>query len=216
MHPCERIYQIAGNGFSVGTTKGKCRITGSESTGMPFGKWVKDTFTGHGFLKPGTIVSNEAAFCFTEGSEYLQQKLGRDKPQNFRTYSHIVWSGEWICCTKADKQKIVEILQDNPEIVCLTDSGQKHVFFKHRIGLWQLDETFVEPNLPLFNHLHGVMMELLFCGFTQAEVMSGNYIANRIINCGLEKWQQLENKIKTARKTPMFDFAGWLMYSQPK
>lgn len=216
MHPCERIYEIAGQGFSVGTTKGVCRIIGKESIGMPFKKWVKDTFTNHDQLKPGTIISNQAAFCFVEDSKLIQQKQQRDKPQKFRTYSHIIYQGEWLCVTKADKQRIVVILQGMPELVCLTDSGQKHVFFKHRPGLWQLDDTFVEPNLPLFNHLHGTMMELLACGFTQAEVITGNYAANRILTAGIERWKQLENKIKSARKTPMFDFASWLMYSQSK
>jgi len=216
MHPCERVYQIAGQGFQVGTTKGVCRFTGKESNGMPFKKWVKDTFTNHDCLHPGTIISNEAAFCFVEDSKLIQEKQNRDKPQKFRTYSHIVWNDEWLCCTKADKQRIVSIIQDSPEIICLTDSGQKHVFFKHRPGLWQLDDTFVEPNLPLFNHIHGVMMQLLSLGFTQAEVITGNYAANRILVAGLDNWQSLENKIKSARKTPMFDFAAWLMYSQPK
>lgn len=216
MHPCERVYQIAGAGFSVGTTKGQCRITGKEATGMPFKKWVKDTFTDHHHLKPGTIISNEAAFCFVEDSGLIQSMQQRDKPQKFRTYSHIIHDGVWMCCTKADKQRIVRILQDDPELVCLTDSGQKHVFFKHKPGYWQLDESFILPNLPLFNRLHSTMMSLLDLGFTQAEVMSGNYAANRILVAGIENWKQLENIIKPARKTPMFDFAGWLMYSKPK
>lgn len=77
---------------------------------MPFEKWVKDTFTDHAYLRPGDIISNEAAFSFTEDSTLIQAKTGRDKPQRFRTYSHIVTDTEWLCLTKADKERIVGLL----------------------------------------------------------------------------------------------------------
>jgi len=43
-HPCEIMYQFS-NGKIYGTTRGICRITGKQSIGVPFEKWVKDTFT---------------------------------------------------------------------------------------------------------------------------------------------------------------------------
>ncbi len=214
MHPCEIIYNLHGNGFQYGKIKGICRITGKESTGMPFQKWVKDTFTDHAYLHPGTIISNAAAFCFEEASEVIKERTGRDKPQRFRTYSHVVMQdGMWHTVTKADKQKIVGLLQESPQIVCLTDSGQKHVFFKHKPGFWQLDESFVLPDLRDFNFLHGVMMDLLGMGFSQAEIISGKYIHDRILKVGIETWQTIESKLELRRGEPIFDFTGWLMYS---
>lgn len=214
-HPCETLFELHGGGFSVGDTKGVCRITGKESVGFPFKKWVKDTFTDHGHLRAGDIISNDAAFCFVEDSALIQQKTGRDKPQKFRTYSHILESdGAWHCLTKADKAKIVEILQRNPKIVCLTDSGQKHFFFKHKIGFWQLDESYIAPDLEAFNFLHSSMMGLLELGFTQDEIKRGSYAANRILKVGIDVWQKAENKIKPHRGGAMFDFAAWLMFSK--
>jgi CRISPR type IV-associated protein Csf3 len=108
-HTCELIYEIGAKSKVYGSEKGICRITGKESIGLPFDKWVRDTFNDHDFLYPGTIISNEALFCFDESSEIIQKKTGRDKPQRFRTYSHIIKNGEWYCVGWPDK--IAELLQ---------------------------------------------------------------------------------------------------------
>lgn len=216
MNPCQIIYEASKSNAKYGNTPGVCRLTGVESIGQLFEKWVKDTFTNHDFLKPGTIISNEAAFCFDEKSELIQQKTGREKVQKFRTYCHIVTeNGEWLCLTKADKKRIVKILKaEIPKLVCLTDSGQKHLVFKNKPPMWQLDDSHVSPNSKDFGFLHGVMMELLRMGFSQTEIQTGNYYHSRILKIGVLGWQQIENKIKHRRGEPMFDFAAWLMYTE--
>jgi len=195
--------------------QGICRITGVEGVGTPFNNWVKDTFTNHDLLHHGDIISNEALFCFDEASELLQKKTGRDKPQRFRTYSHIVTeSGEWFCLTKADKEKIVGLIKAVPlALVCLTDSGQKHVLFKNKPPMWQLDDLHVSPDVADFSHLHETMMSLLSLGFSQGEIQSGNYYHARILKSGFAAWQELENKLSPRRGEPMFDFAAWLMFT---
>jgi hypothetical protein len=45
MNVCELIYKIGANNYTYGYDKGVCRITGKESEGILFDKWVKDTFT---------------------------------------------------------------------------------------------------------------------------------------------------------------------------
>lgn len=213
-HPCIRLYQLHGAGFSIGSTAGICRITGEKSKGQIFSKWVKDTFTDHHCLKPGDIISNEAAFCFVEDSTVIQAKTGRDKPQKFRTYSHILTtSGDWLCMTKADKKAIAALVSAGEiEIICLTDSGQKHVFFKHRPGFWQLDESFILPDVPEFSRLHTRMQELQALGFGQEQIKSGKYYHAQIIKAGVERWRAIESQIEAQRGTPIFDFAAWLMY----
>lgn len=214
-HPCIVLYEKHGNGFSIGHTAGVCRITGEQSTGMPFQKWVKDTFTDINQLRPGTIISNAASFCFVEDSALIQAKTGRDKPQKFRTYSHILTlGGEWHCLTKADKKRIVQILKgEQTEIVCLTDSGQKHVFFKHRPGFWQLDEMFVIPDVAELTRLHAIMQALQSLGFGQDQIKTGKYHHAQIIKTGFSAWQKLESQLTPKRGTPIFDFSAWLMYS---
>lgn len=213
-HPCEIIFEASRQPLPSGGTQGVCRITGKASFGMPFQKWVKDTFTNHDVLRPGTIVSHEALFCFEEKSELIQAKTGRDKVQKFRTYSHIVDAkGEWHCLTKADKRKIIDLLLDGPQLVCLTDSGQKHVLFKNRPPMWQLDDSHIEPDAAMFRYLHDNMMALLAMGFSQAEVTSGRYSNQRILVAGIEAWKPVETKIAGRRGEPIFDLAAWLMYS---
>lgn len=216
MHPCEIIY----NAHWMNKTQtpegiaGVCRITGKQSVGVPFNKWVRDTFTNHDLLHPGDIISREALFCFDEASSIIQKKTGRDKPQRFRTYSHIVdaeW--QWHCFTKADKATIVKMIIESPRLVCLTDSGQKHILFKNRPPMWQLDDAHIVPDVPAFLHLHTNMQLLLALGFSQTEISTGNYYHPRILKAGILEWQALEKELIDHRGTPLFDFAAWLMFT---
>lgn len=214
MNACIELSKIAPVP-DAGAVEGICRITGIVASGLPFERWVKKTFTDWSSLYEGTIISNEALFCFDEASALLQDKTGRDKPQRFRTYSHVIThDGEWYALTKADKQLIVQlILSGNVKILCLTDSGQKHIFFKHKMGFWQLDETFIEPNIPDFAQLHEAMMKMLALGFGQEQIKTGNYYHAQILKVGIETWQIIEDKLKPRRGEPIFDLAAWLMFT---
>ncbi len=215
-HTCEQIYEIGAKGIIYGSEKGICRITGKESTGLLFEKWVKDTFNDHDRLFPGEIISNEALFCFDEASEIIQKKTGRDKPQRFRTYSHIIKDGDWYCVTKADKRLILQLIIEGAEMVCLTETGQKHVLFKHKTGLWQLDELHVKPDIELLGLLHFHMCELLAYQFSQTEIITGDYSSGRIIKAGLKNWQEHENIIKEHRGSGFFDFVSFMLYTDEK
>ena len=212
-HPCQQIYAIGAAGKVYGTEPGICRITGEQSTGLLFDKWVRDTFTDYASLKPGTIISNEALFCFDEASEIVQRQAGKDKLQRFRTYSHIVCDGGWYCLTKADKRLIFDLICRGAELVSLTDSGQKHLLFKHRQGLWQLDDVFITPDIDLLKQLHSKMCELLKLGFSQGEIISGNYNSYRIQNAGIAAWRELDLQLKPHRGSRMMEFAGWMLYA---
>lgn len=212
-HTCEQIYKIGAENKIYGNEKGFCRITGKKSTGVLFEKWVKNTFNDHDRLYPGTIISNEAIFCFDESSEIVQKKTGKDKPQRFRTYSHIIKEGEWYCVTKADKRLILQLIIEGAEMVCLTETGQKHVLFKHKTGMWQLDELHVKPDVELLGLLHYHMCELLAYQFFQTEIICGNYDSGRIIKAGLKIWQEHENIIKQYRGSGIFDFTSFMLYT---
>lgn len=214
MHTCEQIYKLGAAGKIYGTDKGICRITGNDATGIIFKKWVRDTFTDLGNLKPGSIISNEALFCFDESSEILRLKANKEKPQRFRTYSHIVADGVWYCFTKANKREIYELLKSGKcEIVCLSDSGQKHLVFKHKPGMWQLEEAHVMPDTELLQFLHIRFTQLLDLGFSQAEIISGNYISYRVMKAGLQNWKPIEDEIKKHRHSAFFNFVTWIMYT---
>lgn len=215
-HICEQIYKIGAKAKIYGSQKGVCRVTGKESIGLPFEKWVKDTFNDHDRLFPGNIISNEAMFCFDESSEIVQEKTGREKPQRFRTYSHIIKNYEWYCLTKADKRQILKLIIEGAEMVCLTETGQKHVLFKHKDGMWQLDELHIEPDIEMLKHLHFHMCELMAFQFSQAEIINGDYSSGRIMKVGLQNWQLHENEIKKHRGSGIFDFTSFMLYTDEK
>lgn len=215
MHICEKIYALSSKPV-YGKEKGICRITGKEGSGMDFESWVKKTFNDFDFLYAGTIISNEAAFCFDEASEELQRKTGRDKLQRFRTYSHIIENGNWHCLTKADKRQIYNLITEGAEVVCLAETGQKHILFKHKQGMWQLEDLFVKPDIPLLKKLHTAMCELMAYGFSQSELITGDYKSHRIMKAGLENWKILEDEIKLHRGSGMFDFTSFMLFTDEK
>ncbi len=210
MHPCEIIYNA--NKKNYGYTKGICRITGKASSGVLFSKWVKKTFNDYDCLLPGSIISNEALFCFDESSLIIAQKAKKEKPQRFRNYSHVVINSEWFIFSKAQKKEIFEIILKKPEIVCIADSGQKHILFKHKMGFWQFENTFIIPNIDKLKYIHSLINELYNSGFSQKEIYTGNFYLKRIENYGLEKWKQMNDKIEPFRKTKMFDFASFFYF----
>lgn len=211
-HPCEIIYSLSSKPV-YGDIKGTCRITGREAIGIQFNKWVKNTFTDQAYLKPGDIISNEALLCFDEANLEIQQKVNKEKLQRFRTYSHIVLEDEWFCVTKADKEFIYNAICSNATLVCLTDSGQKHILFKHRIGMWQLDELFIYPDVEYLQYLHSTMQSLLTLGFTQKSIITGEYNLNFVFKNGAEAWKENEDILKEHRGKPMFDFASWMLFT---
>ena len=210
--PCEVIYSIGAKEKVYGDEEGICRITGKQSKGISFFDWVKDTFTDYASLKPGTIISNEALFCFDEASILIQQKTGKEKPQRFRTYSHIVKDGAWHCYTKAHKKQIYDAIISGAELICLTDSGQKHILFTHRIGFWQLDELFIPTDVVFFKALHNAMTDLMRIGFNQASIITGKYVASYIISNGADVWKEKEDFLRQHRGSPMFDLAAWMLF----
>jgi len=204
-HPCEVIYYLSSQPI-YGDTQGICRITGKESTGTPFHKWVRDTFTDIGSLHPGTIISNEAMFCFEEGSEYLQQKAGKDKPQRFRNYSHFVLNNEWHMKDKGQKSDMLTLLVSKPEICVIAESGQRHLLFKHKPGTWQFEDQTIYPDVDFLMYLHSLVYSLC-CTFSIDEVLSGQYSQHRIIKHGASLWREAESKLKQHRGTPMFSLS---------
>jgi hypothetical protein len=217
MSNIEIVFEAAGVEYNVGNEKGVCRFLGKEAVGLNFSKWVRDTFTDLGYLKSGTIVSNEALFTFDEASEIVRGKSGKEKPQRFRTYSHIVTqNNEWLCVTKADKELIYNEILKSPKVLCLTDTGQKHIFFKGRFGFWQLDELFIVPDVEAFRQIHSDCMTLIEHGFSQGEIKSGTYNQKKILEIGLKKYLELEGKISEKRGTPMFILATWLLFYTDK
>jgi len=213
MNHIKKLYHLYAENKMYGTKSGICKITGNQSIGVEFDSWVKKTFNDFAYLKNGNIISNEALFCFDESSEIVAKQVNKDKRQRFRTYSHIIHNDKWHCLTKADKRTMVDLICKGAEIVSLNETGQKHIFFKYRDSFWQLDELYIIPDIPLFKFLHENMCELMRLGFSQKEIISGDYIAYRIKQVGILNWKSIEYKIKQYRSTGMFDFVSFMLFT---
>lgn len=213
MHTCKLIYNASYKPL-YGTTKGVCRITGEQSQGLPFTQWVRDTFTDLGFLHPGTIISNEALFCFEEASLYLQQLTGKDKPQRFRNYSHFIVNSKWYIKDKGQKKDMLQLMLSDPSVCVIAESGQRHLVFKHKPGTWQLEDVTIQADREHFIYLHSRIHQLAE-HFSIEEIITGQYKQSRIMKMGLKEWNKLENDIKHYRGSAMFDLAIFFAKTEP-
>jgi len=213
-HPCEILYQFSSNKI-YGEEKGICRIIGKELTGINFNDWVKETFTDHDYLYPGTIISNEALFSFEESSDLIAQKVNKEKRQRFRTYSHIVINDEWYVLTKAQKKEIYDlIIHNDPSVCVLSDSGQRHLLFKHKVGTWQFEDQFIQRDKETLSKIKLIGDELILNNFSKTEMLSGNYLQHRVLKFGIKKWKLAEDKLRENRGQAIFDLAIWLSQKQ--
>lgn len=199
--------------------KGTCRFCGREGEGVPFEEWVKPTFTDWDKLVPGGIVCNDCLFWFQEKSEGLARRMGKEKPQKMRTYSHFIVNGEWTPLSKAQKEEMFRLLTSTPfpELAVVSRSGQKHLVFRaprnaagSRSGWVQFEEQtiFVRPEdlREMVCHLSR-MVEV----FSKGEIESGKYAQNRIRRYGLGEFLRDEGVVKAWRGRPLFSLALFLV-----
>jgi hypothetical protein len=170
---------------------------------------VKDSFTNHDSLQPGTIVCHACLFSFEEKCEALTRLSGKDKPQKMRTYSHFVVDGKWHVATKGQKPLIRELLFSNPDVVVISVTGQKHFLFRSRVGWWQFEEQSLRPCPELLKEILETV-EVLYRGFSKEEISTGNYAQHRIVEYGLSDWWQYEQVIRTHRGSLPFEMACYL------
>ncbi|MCX7880853.1 MAG: hypothetical protein N2517_09365 [Ignavibacteria bacterium] len=212
-HPCEVIYELSDRPV-YGQEKGICKILGKESLGVPFEKWVGENFTDWDKLKPGTIISNAALFCFDDTNDCLRRKLGRTERTRFRNYSHFVVNGEWKVFTKSQKKEIFEILvKETPMIAVVSDSGQKHLLFRYRYGFWQFELEFIRPNPEKLKWLVEKMKGIVALGFSKTDIEYGRYSGEkRLTKDETEMFQTNETLIKPYRGSKLFQIALWFVY----
>lgn len=216
IHACELIYNISNTTKTYGNVKGHCCILDKQAIGLPLKKALGKSFTDIANLGGGDIISNEALFCFDEANEEVQKRTNKEKLQHFRTYSHIICDNTWYCLTKADKKKMYELILNDAELVCLSDSGQKHLMFKHKRGFWQLEELYIKPNINILKQIHYIMSELLELGFNQFEIYQGNYSSKNLIKVDLKKWKQLETELCFFKRKyfDLFHLSSFFMFKE--
>jgi hypothetical protein len=125
-----------------------------------------------------------------------------------RNYSHFVVGGEWIPLSKAHKRRMRELLP-TAELAVIAHSGQKHLLFRARKGLWQFEEQQIVPDWP---RLEGLLeaVEGLYSAFSKAEIETGVYSPSRIMAFGLREWREAERLIRPERGGSLWGLAIFL------
>jgi len=196
LNPTSLIYRAAGSPKMPGDTPGHCRVCGKFGLGLLFDAWVRSTFTDLDKLFPGEIMCHACLFCFDERNAVLAEKTGKKCPQRMRNYSHFVVGGEWYPLTKANKSEMRKLLIRNPTIAIVALSGQKHIIFRARRGWWQIEEHSSPPFPELLAYLLEQVESLYQCGASKKEIIHGHYSQKTVLAIGLDRWRELESKIK--------------------
>ncbi len=197
---------------------GTCRFCGRISHGELFSNWVKPTFMDWDKLLPGEIICSDCAFWFEEKSEELARRVGKEKPQRMRNYSHFIVDGQWTPLSKGNKRGMRDLLLGDPfpELAAIADSGQKHIVFRAtrnerggKSGWVQFEEQSIFVNQRRLRALLDIM-DLFLSVFSKKEIRSGDYAGYRIIKFGLGKWEKLEKLLRVQRGNPLFSLAVFL------
>ena len=193
---------------------GKCKICGQSDEGTLFKNWVKPTFTNFDMLQEGSIICNNCLFWFNEQDKELAKKVGKDKPQRMRTYSHVIKSGIWTPYLKNQKQELFSqiITFPFPELCAIADSGQKHIVFRaarnkqgQKNGFIQFEEQKVFINVDEFLNLYNIVNKL-YQVFNLNEIKTGCYLNfKKVKEFGFDDLYKSENKIKKYRSSSLFE-----------
>lgn len=204
------LWKAANHPPGEGDVEGVCRVCGLFGVGLPFGDWVRPTFTDWDKLQPGDILCQPCQFAFEERSKLLALRVGKEKPQRMRNYSHFVVDDEWIPLSKGNKVRMVHILLDeSPEMAIVAVSGQKHLIFRAQPGWWQVEEqSHLADPLTLRWHLERI--EALYNGFSKGEIKTGDYAQHRVLKFGTASWWKLEAELKPRRGGMFFSLALFL------
>ena len=206
----QMIYRAAGAPPMAGDIAGTCRTCGSPGQGLLLVAWVRDTFTDHDKLTAGTIICHACQFCFADQNQALTARLGKDKHQRMRNYSHFVFRGEWIPLSKGDKLRMRTILLAVPDVAVVATSGQKHIIFRAQPGWWQIEEQSVRAFPAELARLLPLVEEIYGAGISKAEIESGRYQQRRLLDFGLARWREVESELKPLRGTVRLQLALFL------
>lgn len=209
MHASHLIYAVSAS-QKYATIQGVCCVCGASGEGDLFAKWVRPTFTDHDKLLAGDIVCNACLFCFDEQSAELARRVDKEKPQRMRNYSHFVLDGKWLPLSKGDKDGMVRILAQRPEVAVIATSGQKHIIFRAQSGWWQIEEQGSLPFPDTLFYLLGIVELMYSDGFSKGEIETGRYNQKRIMDFGLNHFIRLENELKPVRDTLPLELAIFL------
>jgi hypothetical protein len=205
------LYRAAGAPEMQGEQVGTCRTCGATGVGESFTSWVRDTFTDHDKLLAGDIICHACQFAFTDTSAQLTARMGKDKLQRMRNYSHFVVAGEWVPLSKAEKARMAEILlRQHPTVAVVAVSGQKHIIFRAKPGWWQIEEHTARPFEAALSDTLQLVERLYNGGISKTEIETGRYSQRRALEFGLSAFLAAEAAIRPLRGSLQLELALFL------
>lgn len=207
------IHQAAGSPSQEGITVGMCRLCGCAAQGLAWEMWVRETFTDHDKVQPGTIVCHACQFCADDHNTVLQARTGREKPQRMRNYSHVVTDAGWRPYMKNEKRALAQALLNPdapPRAAVISLAGQKHLILRAAAGMWQIEESAMWPDPAGLARLLTPVEALYAAGASKAMIESGAYTHAWLRTVSLPWWSHIEAQLRHARGSLLFQLAVWL------
>lgn len=171
-----------------------------DGLGMPTKKRIGDTFTDHPYARAheSRSLCPGCVFCLSM--------------RELRNYSVLATLQGISHPGRAEWREILLSPPEPPFVACLAVSGQKHLTFKAPVNYSReafvvlLEEQAVEVVPDKLREVLTITEEL-YLYFTKDEIESGQYSQHRIQECGISKWEEIENKIRRWRRTRLFNLA---------
>lgn len=203
------LHTIAGSPPMPGEMTGTCRVCGQPGTGELFHRWVRDTFTDHDKLRPGDIICHACQFLFLEQSELLAAKVGKDKPQRMRNYSHFIVNDEWHALNKGQKREMRDLLVQSPSLVVIAESGQRHLLFRAQPGWWVFEDAILRPDRVRWQKMQQVIDDI-YPFVTKEEIRTGHYNPSRLRDIDIDWFMTVESQLERWRGNVLFSLALFL------
>lgn len=205
------IYEAAGRPEMPAQKIGRCVFCGVEDRGASFA--VSDKWTDWDLVSPGEIICRACSFALDERSLVLARRVGKDRPQRMRNYSHFVVGDVWYPLSKADKQRMLELLP-RADVAIIAESGQKHLIIRAQPGRWQFEMLSLEPRVDWILEMTTVLGRMLGAGIHKSSLRT--LTVDRISSEAarlllshidlLRRWQ--------VQRGPYYELALWLAQAE--
>lgn len=127
------------------------------------------------------------------------QRVGKEKPQRMRNYSHFVVGGAWIPLSKGNKRQMRKILLQGPQLAVIAEHGQKHILFRAQAGWWQFEEQRMAPCPELLTVLLDPIEKFYNAGASKDEIEYGRFSQRTLLKIGVTRWRELDPQLTPYR-----------------
>lgn len=182
---------------------GHCFLCGEPmKQGMKLKRIFSNVFTDWNIAKNtrGTHVCPACCFSILTSKER----------HGIRTFSNVANQERLWLPNRKELRGFLVNPPEPPFVINLAVSQKKHIAFKGEVNYSRDIYTVMYEEMPVIINRYEFkkvldLVEHFLYGFTKTEISSGNYNQKRILDFGIEEWQEFEERIKKIRGTPLLD-----------